>query len=131
VIAVDTNVLARLILQDEPDQHAIAHRLFEAQAGEAGSIWISDVVLAELVWVLTRAGGCSRPEVVTVLRALLSNATVRLASPGAVEQALALYEAGPADFADCLLAAQAHGQGAQPVMTFDRKMRALPGIQVL
>lgn len=131
MIAVDTHVLARLILQDDADQHAQAHRLFAEHADEVASIWVSDVVLAELVWVLTRAAGHSRADVAVVLAALMGNATVQLQSPAAVREAARLYEASPADFADCLLAVQAAGQGATRLLTFDRKMRQLPGVELL
>lgn len=131
MIAVDVNVLARLILQDDAHQHARAHQLFMDHADAVASIWVSDVVLAELVWVLTRAAGHSRADVVTVLTALMGNATVQLASPSAVREAARLYEAGPADFADCLLAVQSGGQGAERLVTFDRKMRNLPGVVLL
>jgi predicted nucleic-acid-binding protein len=131
MIAVDTNVLARLILQDDEPQHAKAHQLFVDHVSQVASIWVSDVVLAELVWVLTRAAGHSRAEVVTVLAALMGNATVQLESPPAVREAARLYETGLADFADCLLAVQASAQGAERVVTFDRKMRTLPGVQIL
>lgn len=131
MIAVDTNVLARLILQDDVEQHAKAHQLFVDHASQVASIWVSDVVLAELVWVLTRAAGHGRAEVVTVLAALMGNATVQLESLPAVREATRRYEAGPADFADCLLAVQASGQGAERLVTFDRKMRNLPGVFLL
>jgi predicted nucleic-acid-binding protein len=131
MIAVDTNVLARLILQDDTEQHAKSYQLFADRASEVGAIWISDVVLAELVWVLTRAAGHSRAEVSTVLTALTRNATVQLASPAAVREAARLYETASADFADCLLSVQAASAGARSVMTFDRKMRKLPGVQLL
>jgi predicted nucleic-acid-binding protein len=131
VIAVDTNVLARLILQDDAAQHARAHQLFLDHAGEAGAIWVSDMVLIELVWVLTRAAGRSRADVVVALQAITDNTTLRLESPRAIREATRLYQAGPADFADCLLSVQAREAGADQIHTFDRKMRGLPGITLL
>ncbi|MEY8875324.1 MAG: PIN domain-containing protein [Leptothrix sp. (in: b-proteobacteria)] len=131
MIAVDTNVVVRLLVQDDPLQSAKARRLFDAQAGEDGSLWLSDVVLVEVSWVLARAYDRSRVEVVTALRALASHATVQLESTAAVREAIALYEHGPADFADCLLVAQAQALGCEQVATFDRKLRDLPGVKLL
>jgi predicted nucleic-acid-binding protein len=131
MIAVDTNVLVRLVLADDDKQFARAQQLFDRHADTAGAIWVSDVVLVELTWVLHRAAGHDRTDITRVIDALAHNATVRLQSAAAVRKAVRLYEAGPADFADCLLAVQAHEAGADTVHTFDRKMSALPGVTLL
>jgi predicted nucleic-acid-binding protein len=131
MIAVDTNVLARLVLRDDDEQFAKAQQLFDRYADTAGAIWVSDVVLVELTWVLHWAAGHDRADIARVIDALAHNATVRLESPAAVRTAVRLYEAGPADFADCLLAVQAGEAGAEALHTFDRKMRALPGVTLL
>lgn len=130
MIAVDTNVLVRLLVADERSQHLRAVRLFDEQAHEPGSLWVSQVVLAELGWVLSRTYGRTRAEVAQAVRALAGNATVSLEQPRAVEQAVGLYESSRADLADCLLAARAQVEGLQGVFTFDRGMRGLPGVSV-
>jgi predicted nucleic-acid-binding protein len=78
VKAVDTKVLLRLFVNDDEAQVAKARALFEAHAEEDDSLWIADVALAELVRTLARS--CDRPhaDIVTVLRALVGNATVKL-----------------------------------------------------
>ena len=88
-------------------------------------------MLVELVWTLDRAYGRSRVDIGKALRALAGNATVRLESAPAVAKAIVLYEPGPADFADCLLAAKAGQNGCEAVRTFDPKRRGLPGIKLL
>jgi len=131
VIAVDTNVLVRLLVADDAAQLDKARRLFDRQAAEPGSIWISQSVLLELVWVLTRTYARPREQVLSALRALSSNATVRLDGAEDVAAAVALYASSKADFADCLLAARAQAGGLNALFTFDRKMRGLPQVQVL
>ena len=56
---------------------------------------------------------------------------MRLESPTAVREATALYAAGPADFADCLLAVKAAQAGCEALRSFDKKMRGLPGVKAL
>lgn len=130
MIAVDTNVLVRLLVADDRTQHLRAARFFDAQAREPGSVWVSQVVLAELGWVLSRTYARTRAEVAQAVRALASNATVALEHPRAVERAVELYENGRADLADCLLSARAQVEGFEGVVTFDRGMRGLPGVSV-
>ena len=131
MIAVDTNVLVRLLVADDAAQLTRARELFDRQAPEPGSIWVSQTVLVELVWVLSRTYSRPRAQVLAALRALASHATVCLDGAEEVSSALALYAAGQADFADCLLAARAQASDLDTLFTFDRKMRGLPKVQLL
>ena len=89
------------------------------------------MVLAELVWALVGSYGRPRGDIATVLRALAGNATVQLESAACMVDATALYERGPADFVDCLLAAKARARGSTALRSFDRKMKGLPGVALL
>jgi predicted nucleic-acid-binding protein len=130
VIALDTNVLLRLLLRDDAAQAARAQALFDANADRDGSLFVSDVVLAELAWVLRSRYDMQPQLVAKALRALLGNATLSWQSPAAAN-ALQLHETGGVDFADCLVAALATAQGCEGVATFDRGMRSLPGVRLL
>lgn len=131
MIAVDTNVLVRLLVGDDPSQAAKARQLFDRAAAQHTTIWIGDTVLVELVWTLARAYGRDRADVATALRALCSNATVTLESASAVRDATDAFARGPADFADCLLCAKAVAIGCTQVVTFDRGMKGLPAVKLL
>jgi predicted nucleic acid-binding protein len=96
VIALDTNVLARLLLDDEPQQAQHAERLLAAHA----DCWIPVTVLLELAWVL-RSAGYDRARVVHALSRVIAMTNVRPQNPEAVRRALAWSEAG-VDIADAL-----------------------------
>ena len=131
MIAVDTNVLVRLFVADEPVQAAKAQKLFDMAADRDVQVWVSDTVLVELAWTLSRAYLRDRADVVRALRALASHATVQLESPAAVRAATDVFERGPADFADCLLSWKAQAAGCDQLATFDRGMKGLPGVRLL
>lgn len=131
MIGVDTNVLLRLLVGDDPAQASKARQLFDRAAADQQSIWVSDTVLVELAWTLGRAYGRDRSDVVQALRALSSHATVALESAVAVREATDSFERGPADFADCLLCAKAAAAGCDQVATFDRGMKGLPAVRLL
>lgn len=131
MIAVDTNVLVRLLVNDDAVQAEKARALFETHADQDEALWIADIVLVELVWVLDRGYGRQRPDIVAALRALAGNATVCIESRQLLPQALSLYAQGPAGFADCLLAVKAAQAGCQTLRSFDRNMRGLPGFVLL
>ena len=131
MIAVDTNVVVRLLIGDDAHQAQIARQLFDDHADQDGSLWLSDVVVVEIAWTLARAYDRSRADIATALTALVRHATVALESATDIRAALVLYEKGPADFADCLLSVKAQRQGCDAVVTFDRKMRHLAGVTLL
>jgi predicted nucleic-acid-binding protein len=131
MIAVDTNVLVRLVMRDDEAQAQRAHDLFEQQAALDQTLFVTDHVLAELGWVLKSRYGQGPEALSRTVRALLGNATVALQSPDAVRAAVDLLDGSGGDFADCLLAALAQRHGCEAVATFDRGMRALPGVRLL
>jgi len=131
MIAVDTNVLVRLLVGDDASQAAKAQGLFDRAAEGGVSVWVSDTVLVELAWTLGRAYARDRRDIVKALRALCSHATVALESAAAARSATDAFEHGPADFADCLLSIKAQAAGCDQLATFDRGMKGLPGVKLL
>ncbi|MEO7243408.1 MAG: type II toxin-antitoxin system VapC family toxin [Variovorax sp.] len=129
--ALDTNLLLRLIVADDPAQARKVKDLLDRHAADDAAFWIADIVLVECVWALDRIYGHSRADIVVALRALASNATLRLESEAQVSEAISSYEDGPADFADALLVSKAVRAGCDSVRTFDKKMRTLPCVRLL
>ncbi len=131
MIALDTNVLVRLLLRDDVAQGQLANELFEANAGNDAALFVSDVVLAELAGVLRSRYSLADEPIARAFRALLDNATLAWQSHAAVTQALQLYEQGGADFPDCLIVSLGSQHGCEATATFDRGMRSLPGVRVM
>ncbi len=130
MIALDTNVLVRLLVRDDAAQAELARQLFDANENSDGALFVSDVVLAELAWVLRSRYAIDAGAFASALHALLGNATIAWQSRGAVSQALQWFEQQPAiDFADSLVVALAHAHGCEATATFDRGMRSLPGVR--
>jgi predicted nucleic-acid-binding protein len=131
MIALDTNVLVRLITRDDEAQALRAKAFVDEYADRDSVLFVSDVVLVELCWTLSRAYGLIRADVLRAVRALADNITIALESPKAVRAALDLSEQGGADFPDCLIVAKAAQAGCETTVTFDRRMGALAGVRVL
>jgi predicted nucleic-acid-binding protein len=96
VVAVDTNVLIRLITKDDAGQAARAVRLFQTE-----QVWLAKTVLLEADWVLRRLYGFGAREVSDAFRNLAGLGNVDLEDPPAVAEALSWLETG-VDFADGL-----------------------------
>ena len=121
---LDTNVLARYIVQDDPEQAASAARLIEGRLTSRSPGYVSVLVLVELAWVLTAAYGYRRPVVASVIRQILRTAEFVVEDRETVWTALREFESGAADFADCLIGHRNHAQGCSITFTFDRKATA-------
>jgi predicted nucleic-acid-binding protein len=124
--AVDTNVLVRLVSRDDPRQVAAA------EAFVARGAWVSHVVLAEAIWVLTSVYELEAPAVATAVDMLLNHRDLTLQDADAVTAALEQYRAKPAvSFSDCLVLELARKSGHLPLGTFDRGLGKLDGAQRL
>lgn len=114
MIALDTNVVARFLVNDEPAQARRARALIEASA-----VYVPVTVLLETEWVLRGGYRLPRAEVVRLLRALLGLPELATEDPQRVARALDWHAAG-IDFADALhLSGSA---GAERFATFDEKL---------
>jgi predicted nucleic-acid-binding protein len=131
VIALDTNVLVRLVTRDDEKQAQRAKAVFDKHADEEGGLFVSDIVLVELCWTLSKSYGLARAEIARTVRALFDNASIALESAAAVRDALASFEAGSADFPDCLIVAKAVHAGCARTLSFDRRMGSLRGVELL
>jgi predicted nucleic-acid-binding protein len=114
VIALDTNVVVRLLVNDDPVQTHRARKLLEAHTA-----LVLPTVLLETEWVLRGAYGIDRPAVAGSMRKLLGLPNIAPGNADAIAQALDWFEAG-LDFADALHLALA--TEAERFVTFDTRL---------
>ena len=129
--ALDTNVLVRLIVQDDAAQQTAARSVIAATVGAGEAVHIPTTVVLELEWVLRSRYKFSREDIEQTLVGLLASGDVDIASELAVEEAVARYRDGAADFADCLHTALALAAGRAPLLTFDRAAAQVPGARLI
>jgi predicted nucleic-acid-binding protein len=131
MIGIDTNILLRLWLNDDPAQNKRIDSLLAAHGAMPGSLFVTDVVLVEAIWTLRSAFEQDKHAQSLAVRSLLEESAFAFEDRDAVLAALRLFEAGSCGFADCLVAAKHARQGCDFTATFDRGMRKLPGVKVL
>ena len=124
---VDTNVLLRYIVRDEPTQAARASR--ELERGER--FLVGSIVLCELVWVLETGYGFSRRDVAVTLERILATAQFEIEAKDLALGALDDFRRSTADFSDCLLGRRNRAAGAAETVTFDRSLKGLEGFRLL
>ena len=130
VIALDTNVLVRYLVDDDAEQAEAARTLLEGLTSERSG-FVCREVMVELVWVLQRAYGLSRDRIAAVLEALVATEGLEIEAADDVARAAFRYRRGGAGFSDLMIAAAAERSGASPLYTFDRKAAQREGTVLL
>jgi predicted nucleic-acid-binding protein len=118
-LSVDTNVLVRAAMGDDPAQASIAAQVLS----DAELIAVALPSLCEFVWVLLRVYGLQPGEVAMAIRALVAAINVEVNRP-AVEAGLLVLEAG-GDFADGVIAYEGNWLGGETFVSFDKKAVAI------
>lgn len=126
MIALDTNVLVRYLVEDEPRQTAEAARVIDAATAAGEPLFIGQIVICELVWVLSFAYDVPRLEIASILQQLRRASNLLIEAPDQVQRAIESFENGKGDLADYLIAEHAMAQGCSSVATFDRVLYSDP-----
>jgi predicted nucleic-acid-binding protein len=126
MLAVDTNVLVRLITRDD------AAQVETAEAYIQKGVWVSHVVLAETAWVLREIYNVGNEEIIEAIGLLLLNKSLTIHDAEVVAAALEQYRQRPRiGFSDCLVLEIARKAGHLPLGTFDRDLSKLDGAERL
>jgi predicted nucleic-acid-binding protein len=131
MIGIDTNLLLRLIVGDEPKQAVMAREFLRGRCSADEPGYVCHIVLVELVWTLARAYGYPRERIAAAIEQILETAQLDVESSGDVAAAVKDYRHGAADFADCLLVRVNAATGCTHTVTFDRKAAKLTGFELL
>ena len=130
MIGLDTNVLVRYIMQDEPKQAAQATRLMESLTSQDRG-YIPVAAILELFWVLTKPYALNRQQTAQAIELLLRTKEIVVDRAEHVAQALRRYTSSSADFADCLIACMAASAGCTNTYTFDVQAATAAGMTLV
>ena len=131
MIGIDTNLLLRLIVGDEPKQAVTAREYLRGGCSADDPGYVCHIVLVELVWTLASAYGYPREKIAAAIEQILETAQLDVESSNDVAAAVKDYRSGTADFADCLLVRVNSAAGCSHTVTFDRKAAKLKGFELL
>lgn len=129
MIGLDTNVVVRYLVQDEPTQTALANRLVDQLTDDQPG-FVALISLAEIHWVLRRRYRLGVDAIRDIITGLAQTTQIVLEQPDLVGQALASTARGM-DFADVLIAASNRQSGCRTTMTFDRRAARNDGFELL
>lgn len=119
--AIDTNVLVRFLVRDDPDMTEKTRRLFEKARDAASPLLVSNLVLLETFWVLRSSYGFTREEITDAVRKLLVLPSIAFESYDSINEFISEASSSNADLADILIGVHAKSSGAETTLTFDVK----------
>ena len=131
MIGIDTNVLVRYLVQDDPIQAQAASQLIEGICTKDSPGLLNHLVLCETIWVLEGCYKQPKSILVKTIEQILRVAQLRVDEPQVVWQALEDYRENQADFADHLLGRINRIKDCTTTMTFDRQASKSPVFTLL
>lgn len=125
----DANVLIRLLTDDPPRQARSAEEALDHAAATGIDVILTDVVVAELAYVLTGVYELTNEQASERLGAILDLPAIRLADESVIREAITIWSAQRLDFADAYLAALARSTRNTGVLSFDRDFDRTDGVR--
>jgi predicted nucleic acid-binding protein len=126
---VDTNVILRFLVGDPPDMAEEASQLFQAVDEGKLTLIVDNMIIAEVVWVLSSFYHHSISDIANTLRDFLLQEGIEAEEKDVLLQALTLCETKNIDFTDALVAARMKKHNIEYVFSFDRHFDRVPGLQ--
>ena len=122
MIAVDANVLVRLLVKDDAAPTREVVELFSRLDEVDEPAYVSDVVVCELVWVLQACYAFDRLQIVGALKQVLAARQLSFDATDRLSRALAAFHAGRGDLADYVIGEHAKAADCRAVVTFDKSL---------
>lgn len=121
MIGVDTNILTRFVLDDDPIWSPAAAKFINEALSSENVGFVNVVTLAEFAWTLKKQATVNREGLAIIIESFLQSEKIVLGHADVVQRALTRFRAGNAGFADYLIAELNIASGAQPTMTIDKR----------
>ena len=122
MIALDTNILVRMLVEDDPDQAEKVQKTIRWAEKQAVKLLVLSEVTIETVWVLESVYQCTREEIVRFLKKIIDTDTFVFPDFSVIMNAIDLYKT-KGDFADFIIVGQSRVQQAEQMLSFDKKLQ--------
>jgi predicted nucleic-acid-binding protein len=127
MIGIDTNVLVRHLVGDDPVRARLAERFLSQRCSAEEPGFVNRIVLCELAWTLERTYGYPRPDIARAIEQLLFAGELHVEDREHVQGAVQAYRRGGIGFSDALIAGINRAAGCEATATFDRKAAKAAG----
>ena len=118
---VDTNLFIRYLTNDDPIKADRVEKLLDDAAAGRVALVTTELVVAEIVWVLESSYSLENEKIAPLIRGILATRGLTVINGSLVSRALELYVSANIDFVDGYIAAVMEQQGITEIFSFDRK----------
>lgn len=123
---VDTNIFIEILMRK-----GVKSDKSLALLEKSTSLWTTDLVIAEIEWVLRDWFELPKSQIANFLKRILSYQNIDIACKKVLLEAISLYESQNADFTDCANAVVVLDAGGKEVYSYDKHFSKFPGIKRL
>jgi predicted nucleic-acid-binding protein len=131
MIGLDTNVLVRYLVEDDPAQAALSARLIEERCTAEQPGFVNHMVLCELVWVLESVYRLARRDIADIIDRMMRIPALEIEDFDLALAAAAAYRTGTCDLADALIGRKNRRHGCSATVTFDRRAARLAEFEIV
>lgn len=121
MIGLDTNILVRFFIGDNVAQANKVYKIFKKAERENAELYVSTLVIVELIWVLEAVYKFERTEVLQTLTDLTSMPIFKFENISAIQSCISDAKTTTFDLSDLLIVYCAKVAGVQPMLTFDKQ----------
>ena len=129
--ALDTNILVRFLVKDEPGQAELSRRYLRRMEKAHERVFVENMVVLEMGWVLQYVYEYTREEIAFVLDLLLRMPVLQFENSDVVKELAGCLREENLEFADMLIALSALSQGCETVRTLDKSAAKSPWFTLL
>lgn len=131
MIGIDTNILVRFFIQDDPIQFEMSRKFLMMECSSSRPGLVNTVVLCELIWTLKRVYGLKKPQLIYIIEQMLEVKQLSLEKSDLIRKALEVFRKSKADFSDCLVGLLNQKAGCDRSETFDKSASKLEEFELL
>ena len=121
MIGVDTNILVRFLVGDDTNQSQKVYQIFKKAESENSQLYVTILVVLELIWVLESAYDIKRDELLECLSQLILMPIFDFQNLSAIQKFIQIAQVTNFDLSDLLIAYVSEDGGCKQVLTFDKK----------
>ncbi|MBI5399530.1 type II toxin-antitoxin system VapC family toxin [Candidatus Saganbacteria bacterium] len=125
---IDANILIRFLVCDHKQKAEKCRQLLTSAVESRQRLYVSDLTLAEVVWVLEKVYKCRRPDIHLKIEAILNTPNLVFQNKELMAEAAILYDAHNVDFIDAYHAALLTKLGIKEIYSYDKDFDRLAGV---
>lgn len=125
---IDANLVLRYLTNDVPDQASQTEELFKRVEEGKEDLFLPDIILADIIWILERYYKQTREDIREWLTAIIGLQGLRLSDKDMSLNALDIYVDKKIDWSEAFTASQMLQRGITEIYSFDKHFDRIDGI---